>query len=805
MRTQARAVIIGGGVVGCSILYHLAKIGWTDTLLLEKDELTSGSTWHAAGGVTTLNSDANVSRLQKYTFDLYRELEAATGQSCGIHHNGGIYLAADDGQMDFLKLIHSRARYLGMATELISVPEAKRRNPLIAEQYFRGALWREDGGHVDPWLVTQAYVAAARARGAEVMRHTKVTALEPRPGGGWNVVTDKGTVVAEHVVNAAGLWAREVGRFVGLSIPLLAYEHHYILTDPVPELDGREGEIINTSDFTGEIYLRQEGQGVLLGTYEQASRPWAVEGTPDDFHSQLLPNDLDRISPELERGFRHFPALADVGLKKVINGPFTFAPDGNPLVGPVAGLPGYWLACGVMAGFSQGGGVGLVLSRWMDSGDPGQDVLAMDAARFGAFATPRYTRIKTEENYRRRFRLAFPNEELPAARPFRRTPVHDRLKARGAVFGANFALENALWFAPPGVEPAEEPTYRRSNAFPHVRAECHAVRTDVGLYETSNYAKYEVAGRGARRWLDRVFACRIPRPGRMAIAPMLNPAGRIMGDLSIACLAEDRYLVVGSGFAEAFHMRWFRDQSLPDDVFLRSACSTLAGFALSGPRSRDLLAKLASEDVSNAAFRFFAAREMAVGMSPAIVQRCGFTGELGYEIWVTPDYQLQLFEELMAAGEELGLRLYGGRAISSLRLEKGYGSFNKDFRPDYTPGETGLDAFVDFAKNVDFTGRAAALAERERGAKRRFVTFVVDASHADVVGYEVVLRDDRPVGHVTSGGYGHWVDRSLAVGYLPAELARDGEAFHIDILGEPCRAVVAARPLHDPEGLRLRA
>jgi dimethylglycine dehydrogenase len=805
MKTHARAVIIGGGVVGCSILYHLAKIGWTDLVLLDKNELTSGSTWHAAGGVTTLNSDANVSRLQKYTFDLYRELEEVTGQSCGIHHNGGIYLAASDGQMDFLKLIHSRARYLKMQTELIPVAEAKARNPLIAEEFFKGALWREDGGHVDPWLVTQAYVAAARAKGAEVHRHTKVTGLSQRSDGSWDVVTPSGTIHAEHVVNAGGLWAREVGRLVGLTIPLLAFEHHYIITDPVPELAGRDREIINTSDFTGEIYLRQEGQGVLLGTYEQASVPWAVEGTPDDFHSQLLPNDLERISPELERGFRHFPALASVGLRKVINGPFTFAPDGNPLVGPVRGLRNFWLACGVMAGFSQGGGIGLVLSRWMDRDDPGQDVLAMDAARFGIFATPRYTRIKTEENYRRRFRLAFPNEEMPAARPFRRTPVHDRLKERGAVFGANFGLENALWFAPPGVEPVEEPTYRRSNAFAHVRAECHAVRTAVGLYETSNYAKYEVTGRGARRWLDRVFACRIPRPGRMAIAPMLNPAGRIMGDLSIACVAEERFLIVGSGFAEAFHMRWFWQQMPPDDVHVRSACSTLTGFALSGPRARDVLAKVASEDVSRDGFKFFAVREMAVGMSPALVQRAGFTGELGYEIWVTPDYQLQLFEDLLAAGEEFGMRLYGGRAISSLRLEKNYGSFNKDFRPDYTPGETGLDAFVDFTKNVDFVGRAAAMAERERGPAKRFVTFVVDAPHADVVGYEVVLKDNEPVGHITSGGFGHWVGKSLAVGYLPEALAKDGEVFHIDILGEHCRALVTAKPLHDPDGLRLRA
>jgi dimethylglycine dehydrogenase len=804
MKSSARVVVIGGGVVGVSVLYHLARTGWADVMLVEKNELTSGSTWHAAGGVTTLNSDANVSRLQKYTFDLYRELEKATGESCGIHHNGGIYLATSDGQMDFLKLIHSRARYLKMDTELIPVSEAKRRNVLIDEQHFKGALWREDGGYVDPWMVTQAYASAAKMHGASIERFTKVTALKQRPDSSWDVVTDKGTIHTEHVVNAAGLWAREVGRLVGLTIPLLAMEHHYIVTEPVKELEGLEREIINTSDFTGEIYLRQEGKGVLLGTYEQASVPWAVDGTPDDFHSRLLPNDLDRITPELERGFKHFPALAKIGIKKVVNGPFTFAPDGNPLVGPVKGLKNYWLACGVMAGFSQGGGIGLVLSRWIMENDPGQDVLAMDVARFGHFATPAYTRIKVEENYRRRFRLAYPNEEMPAARPLRRTPVYDRLKARGAVFGANFGLESALWFAPPGVEAVEDPTYRRSNAFEHVKAECYAVRTKAGLYETSNYAKYWVLGKGARRWLDRVFACKIPNPGRMAIAPMLNDRGRIMGDLSIAAIAEDRYLIVGSGFAEAFHMRWFWQQSPPDDVQVLSACSTLTGFALSGPNARNVLQTLADRDVSSGAFKFFAVQEMPVGMSPAIVQRCGFTGELGYEVWVTPDYQLQLYEDLLAAGEPHGLKLYGGRAISSLRLEKNYGSFNKDFRPDYTPGETGLDMFISYDKG-DFVGRAAAVAEKEKGAAKKFVTFVVDAPHADVVGYEVVLKDGKPVGHVTSGGWGHFVGKSLACGYVPSELARDGEVFSIDILGEDCRAVITSKALHDPQGGRLRA
>jgi dimethylglycine dehydrogenase len=801
MRAQARAVVIGGGVVGASVLYHLARIGWTDAVLLEKSELTAGSTWHAAGGMHTFNGDANISRLQKYTIDLYREIEQLSGQSCGLHPNGGLMLAANQGEMDSLHLIASRAKYLGMETAIIPVAEAVRMNPLIDGTYFIGALWRADGGHCDPSGTTHAYAKAARSLGAEINRFTRVVELRQRPDSTWDVVTDTGNIHAEHVVNCAGLWAREVGRMVGIELPVLAMSHHYLLTEPLPELVGLDKEIVNTTDYAGEIYMRQEGRGALIGTYEANPVAWAPDTTPENFSMQLLPEELERLAPAFEVGFRHFPALGRAGIKKAINGPFTFAPDGNPLVGPVPGLRNYWVACAVMAGFSQGGGIGLALSHWMAHGDPGQDVLAMDVARYGAFATPRYTSAKVHENYTRRFRLAYPNEELPAARPFRRTPIYDRLVARGAVMGAAYGLESALWFAPVGVARAETPSYRRSEAFAHVRAECHAVRSAVGIYETSNYGKYEIIGRGACAWLDRVFACRIPKPGRMALAPMLNPAGRIIGDLSIAALAVDRYLIVGSGFAEAFHMRWFADAAPPADVFVRAASATLCGFSIAGPRARDMMRRLTRTDLS--ALRFFDVRETAVGMSPAILSRSGFTGELGYEVWVTPDFLPQLHDDLLEAGRDLGLTHFGGRALSSLRLEKGYGSFQKDFRPDYTPGETGLDRFVDVAK-PDFVGRDAMLAERARGPKRKFVIFEVDADDADVVGYESVLHAGVPVGYVTSGGYGHWVGKSLAAGYVPTALAREGERFEIDILGRACAATLRTQPLHDPAGARLR-
>ncbi|MGH8137491.1 MAG: GcvT family protein [Steroidobacteraceae bacterium] len=803
MKDSARAVVIGGGVVGASTLYHLARIGWTDVLLLEKSELTSGSTWHAAGGMHTFNGEANISRLQKYTIDLYREIEALSGQSCGLHPNGGLMLAATQGELDSLRLICSRARYLGMETRMVSLDEAVQLNPLIDPSYFIGALWRADGGHCDPSGTTHAYVKAARKLGAAVERFTRVAALRQRHDGSWDVVTDKGSIHAEHVVNCGGLWAREIGHMAGIELPVLAMEHHYLLTEDLPQLKGRDKEIVNTTDYAGEIYMRQERGGALLGTYEPHGVVWSPVTTPDDFSMQLLPEDFERLAPYFEVGFRHFPALGQVGIRKAVNGPFTFAPDGNPLVGPVRGVRNYWVACAVMAGFSQGGGIGLVLSRWMAHNDPGQDIISMDVARFGAYATPKYTSIKVPENYSRRFRLAYPNEELPAARPVRRSPIYDRLKEAGAVMGANFGLEHALWFAPAGVAPTETPTYRRSEAFPVVRAECRAVRATVGLYETTNYGKYQVNGQGARQWLERIFASRIPAPGRMALAPMLNPAGRIVGDLSIACLAEDRFLIMGSGFAEEFHLRWFWASEPPGDVFVRSAASTLAGVSIAGPRSRQLVQRLVRDDLSAPAFKLFQVRETAVGFAPAVLTRAGFTGELGYEIWTTPDYFASLYDDLRDAGRDLGLVHFGGRALSSLRLEKGYGSFNKDFRPDYTPGETGLDRFIDFAK-TDFTGHAAALAERAAGPRRRFVIMEVAHADAEVVGYESIMKDGAAVGYVTSGAYGHCVDKSLAAGYVPAELAHEGVQFEIDILGEMRTATVRLQPIHDPQGLRLR-
>jgi len=806
MDTHAQVVVIGGGVVGCSVLYHFAKAGWRDVVLIERSELTSGSTWHAAGGMHTLNGDPNVAKLQAYTIALYKEIEEISGQSCGVHLTGGVMLAGTPERLDFLKLAHAKGRYLGMQTELISADEAAKRMPLMDKRHFIGALYDAMEGHVDPNGVTQAYAGAARKQGAKIVLRNRVTGLVPEAGGGWDVVTEHGTLRAEHVVNAAGLWGREVGRMAGLELPLLAMQHQYIITEDMPEVaehnraTGRE--LIHAIDFEGEIYMRQERGGMLMGTYERACVPWAEREAPWDFDHQLLPPDLDRIAPSLEVGFAHFPAFERAGIKQVVNGPFAFAPDGNPLIGPVRGLSNYWVAVGVMAGFSQGGGVGLALANWMTEGDPGFDVWGMDVARYGDFATMGYTAAKVRENYTRRFSITFPNEELPAARPLRTTPIFDRLKANNAVFGAAFGLEHALWFAPGGTEPVEEVTFKRSNAHAPVAEECHAVRTGVSMIETATFAKYEVTGPKAEAWLSYLLAGRMPGDGRITLSPMLNHQGRLIGDFTVAKLGPERLFVFGSGVAEAYHMRWFERHLPARGVAIRALGLDLVGLSIAGPRSRELLGRVTRDRVTNDALPFLAFREMEVDMVPAMVGRITFTGDLGYEIWVKPEYQNALFDALTEAGTDLGLRLFGARALNSLRLEKGFGAWATEYRPIYGPFEAGLERFIALGRN-DFIGREAALREKEEGPERRLVTLVVDAADADVIGDEPIWHDGEVVGWVTSGGFAHVVAKSVALGYVPSTLTQE-DAFEIEILGERRPARLQREPLLDPAAARMR-
>jgi dimethylglycine dehydrogenase len=813
MKSSARVVVIGGGVVGASVLYHLTKAGWTDVVLVERKQLTAGSTWHAAGGMHTLNGDPNVARLQQYTVNLYKEIEKESGQNCGIHLPGGLMLADTPERLDFLRMAQARGRYLGMHMEMLSMKEAKALNPLLEEKYFVGALYDEDEGSVDPYGVTHAYAICAKNRGAEVYTDTWVTGLNHRPDGTWDVITDKDhTIHAEHVVNAGGLWAREVGRMCGLELPVLAMEHHYLMTEPMDEVIeynktmGRE--LPHIIDFAGEIYARQEGQSILLGTYEQENRPWAAKETPWDFVFQLLPHDLERIAPELERGFAHFPAVGRAGIKKFVNGPFTFSPDGNPLVGPIRGMRGMWSACGVMAGLSQGGGVGLSLANWMVNGDPGADIWGMDVARYGDYATLAYTHAKVRENYSRRFRITFPNEELAAARPLLTTPIYDRLIEHNAVMGVGFGLEHPLWFQDKGKEPVEEVTFYRSSAFNNVGEESRAVRERVGFSEASNFAKYKVSGPGSAAWLQGLFTNALPKIGRTVLTAMLNPQGRIEGEFSVSRIGEEEFFLFGSQAAEVHHPRWFLSH-LPEGSPIRfeTLALSMVGLTVAGPRSRDVLQKLTDTSLATKDFPFMSFRRVNIGMAPVWLSRMTYTGDLGYEIWIAPEYQRYLFDLIWDAGKEFDMRMFGFRALITMRLEKNFGTWYREFRPIYTPLESGMERAMKF--DHEFIGRAAVEAEMKTGPARKLVMFKVDVDEtrpADVLGDEPVFHNGEVVGWITSGGYAHYSGVSLALGYIPAALAVEGTTgFEIEIIGNMRPAHLQLEPVLDPSGSRMRA
>ena len=804
MQTTTRVVVIGGGVVGCSVLYHLTKLGWSDVMLIERSDLTSGSTWHAAGGFHTLNGDTNMAALQGYTIKLYRELEEITGLSCGLHHVGGVTLADNRDRFDMLLAERAKHRYMGLDTHIVSPEEIRKIAPVTDTEGVLGALYDPLDGHLDPSGTTHAYAKAARMGGATIETHCHVRETNPRPDGTWDVVTEKGTIHAEHVVNAAGLWAREVGAMAGVYLPLHPMEHQYLVTGEVPEiveiLDAG-GEHPHVMDPAGESYLRQEGRGLCIGFYEQTCRPWAVDGTPWNFGHELLPDDFDKIEASIDFAYRRFPALERAGVKSVIHGPFTFAPDGNPLVGPVPGMAGYWSACGVMAGFSQGGGVGLMLAQWMVDGECERDVSAMDVARYGDWITSGYTRPKVIENYQKRFSVAYPNEELPAARPFMTTPIYDVFDRMGAVWGHQYGLEVVNYFAEEGEPRFETPSFRRSNAWDATKREVKAVREGVGINEVHNFGKYLVTGEKARAWLDRIMAGRIPKPGRVSLTPMLSPAGRLWGDFTVSCLNDETFQLTASYGAQAWHMRWF-GQNETAGVHVENISDRLNGFQIAGPRARDVLVACTRDRVAD--MKFMDLRHATVGMVDALIQRVSFTGDLGYEIYCDPMAQRALWEVLWSEGQRHGMKPFGMRAMMSLRLDRFFGGWMREFSPDYTAAETGLDRFISFTKNVDFVGRAAAEAERAAGPGRKLVAFEVEALDADVNAYEPVWIEGAVEGFCTSGGYSHHAERSVALALVPAVRAVPGLAAEIEILGEMRPARLITQPLFDPEGVRLR-
>lgn len=802
MKSTARVVVIGGGVVGCSVLYHLARNGWTDVVLLERQELTSGSSWHAAGGLFTVVRPNSAAEMHRYTFQIYRELEKESGQPCGFHFTGGLNICRTQDEIDSNARMQSACRRLGIEGHFISLDEAKARAPVLDTSHMVGAFWEVEGGHVDPASATNAFAAAARKLGATIHRFTPVTATTQRADGSWDVVTGKGTIHAEYVVNAAGLWGREVARLAGIELPLMPVEHHYLVTENIPRIENLGFELPQINDNETGCYARQEGMGLLLGAYEHKMRHWAKDGTPPDFGHELLPDDLGCMEWNFEKSVEIMPCLAEAGVKRVINGPMIFSPDLGPLIGPHPALRNYFCANGVMAGFNQGGGIGRVIAEWIIGGEPSLDIFNWDVARFGDWASKKYTEEMTRYFYENRSEKIFPYQSFPAARPLATSPVHDRLAAEGAVFGTGFGREHVTWYAPKGTETKDSLTYRQPNWWNPVAAEGRHVRKAVGLYEFSDMAKFQVSGPNAGPWLDRIMANRLPKPGRLCLSPMLSESGRVIGDFTISNFG-DHYLVVGTYAMQLAYLRHFR-KHLPDEgVWLKNLSDDLAGLSIAGPRAQALISALAEREMDTPHFRFMDADRLTLAGIPDVsTLRVSYTGETGYEMYLPKADQPRLFKALRQEGAKHDLALVGLRSLMMLRLEKGFAAWGTELTPDYFAHECGMMHHVKLEKD-SFVGRDAAAAYGP--ARERPVTLTVDAGDFAIWGDEAIFLDGEPVGYVSSGGFGPVVAKHIALGYVRPDAWREGGRYAIEIFGKLRPARLEVRPLYDPDGARMRA
>ncbi len=806
MRTHAQAVVIGGGVIGCSILYHLTKLGWTDVVLLERSELTSGSTWHAAANIHGLHDNNNITRIQNYTMDLYNALEAETGQSCGVFQPGSLYLAQTEAREHQLRLQAAKAKYYGLNFHELSRDEAERLHPLVNFDGIRCIMFEPSGGNVDPSGVTNAYATGARQNGAEIIRFCPVTGTEQQPDGSWIVRTEKGDIATQWIVNAAGLWGREVAAMAGLTLPLQPTEHQYFVTETIPEIAGLDRRLPSVADRDGEYYLRQEGKGLLVGAYEKDLRFWAEDGTPQGFGHELFADDLERIEPNMMRAIDRVPAVGTAGIKRVINGPMIWSPDANVLFGPVPELSNYFCCNGIIPGFSQSGGMGLLAADWIVTGESRYDMFAWDVARYGDWADAAFTKARVGDQYANRFKIHFPNEERAAGRPVRTRPVFDTQKQMGAVFGLNYGWEHPLWFADtPGT--ADTDGFTRQNWWGPVGDECRMLREHAGIIDISNFAKYRCAGPDAESWLNSVFANTMPKSvGRSCLTPLIGVRGGIAGDFTVTRLGDNEFWIIGSGMAERYHQRFFTAAPMPEGTNFESKTVDMCGFNVAGPKSRELLQRLTNTSLETVDFPFMRSKWMEISGIRVLALRVSFTGDLGWELHCDAADQLKLYQALIEAGRDVGAGPVGSRALMSLRIEKGYGSWGREYSPEYWPQEVGLDRLCKIDK--EFLNKSALLKMLQNPARERLVVLALDAdatdtSNADATGGEPIFKDGLGVGRVTSGAYGYTVGQSLALGFVKDVMA--GERIDVMVLGVPHGAVVLEQAPFDPAGARLRS
>ena len=805
VKTHAQAVVIGGGVIGCSILYHLTKLGWSDVVLLERDELTSGSTWHAAANIHGLHDSTNISRIQHYTMNLYKELEAETGQSCGVFQPGSLYLAQTENRSHQLQLQAAKANLYGMNFSEVKREQAEILHPLVNYDGIRTIMWEPDGGNVDPSGVTAAYAAGARQKGAEIYRFTPVTATRQLKDGNWLVETPKGNISSEWIINAAGLWGREVARLAGFELPLQPTEHQYFVTDTISEISNVDHRLPSVADRDGEYYLRQEGKGLLVGAYERDVRFWAEEETPAGFGHELFEDDLERIEENMMRAIERIPAVGEVGIKRVINGPMIWSPDSNVLFGPVPELKNYFCCNGIIPGFSQSGGMGLLAAEWIIQGETNYDMFAWDIARFGSWAGKEFTKSRVGDQYAHRFSIHFPNEERAAGRPVRTRPVYELQKEMGAVMGLNYGWGHPLWFAnKPGV--VDTNGFARQNWFEPVGKECVMLRAKAGIIDISNFAKYVVSGENAREWLDAVFANKMPTEvGRSCLTPLISVRGGLAGDFTVTLLEKDEYWILGSGMAERYHKRFFNAVKLPKGVTFESRTDAFCGFNVAGPKSREILQRLTNSSLETKEFPFMRSKSIELAGIQVVAMRVSFTGDLGWEIHCKTEDQRALYIALLETAKEYEAGPVGSRALMSMRIEKGYGSWSREYSPEYWPHEQGMERLCNMDKN--FLNKLALKEVLAKEPREKMVLLHLDhdgvsASNADATGGEPIFKNGKGVGRVTSGTYGYTVGMSLALAMLKD--IYPGDRVDVMVLGRPHKATVLPEPPFDPKGERLR-
>ena len=811
MKSHARVVVIGGGAVGVGTLYHLAKKGWSDVVLIERKELTSGSTWHAAGLLPLFNMSYSVGQIHKYSVELYGRLQEETGMHAGLSRVSNIRLATNQDRMDEYMQYKGVAETIGVNVEVLTPEEVIEHWPLAQPDGLIGAIRHPDDGYIQPADLTQAMAKGARDNGAEIYRNTTVTAITRTEAGEWKITTDKGEITCEHVVSCTGNFARQTGRMVGLDIPVIPVEHQYIVTEPHPAIQERQAKglpemgVLRESD--GSWYMREENGGLILGPYEVGAPVCYFDGPTDDSEYELFQEDLERLMPHIESAIHRVPAFAEVGVKKVYNGAIAYTPDGSPIIGPAWDLPNFWLNEGHSFGITATGGAGWQLAEWIVEGEPTIDMNGVDPRRFGSYATKSFLKEKNEEAYANVFTIHYPDEEREAGRPLRTAPCYDRLKNMGAVFGQKFGWERANWFAPEGVAQEDHWSFRRSNWFEHVGAEVKNVTENVGVLDMSAFAKARIEGPGAEAFLEYLTANKLPRKqGRITMAHALAPRGGVHSEFTIMRESDDSFYIVSAGAAQRLDHDYIK-KHMPTDrsVTFTDLTNSMGVLVLAGPKSRELLQRLTLTDLSNANFPWLSAQKIDVHLAPSIAARVNFVGELGWELHHPIEYQNHIFDALFKAGEDLGIKPFGIRAMDAMRLEKSYRMVGTEMSIEYAAFESGLDRFVNMQKD-DFIGRDGLAAWQEKGFSNSFVTLKVhDTVDADPIGGNPIYQNGELVGRCTSGGYGFRVGYSIALAMVKPELADIGQIFEIDILGQKFKAEIIEESPFDPNNECLRA